>query len=117
MPKYSRVIPRDFFNEAKLLKCMGILSLKIHDRVLPEGVSIGIVESGEPFNIQLSYSGELYISNYSVLIQGTPVYFYTTYNSKEDLPFYCCTHDGEEIQVFNPDTSFTPDFVSLCKSL
>lgn len=28
---YRRVLPRDLFNEAKLLKCLGQLSLMIHD--------------------------------------------------------------------------------------
>ena len=28
---YRRVLPRDLFNEAKLLKCLGQLALIIHD--------------------------------------------------------------------------------------
>lgn len=34
-PEYQRVIPRDLFNEAKLLKCLGRLSLFIHDGKSP----------------------------------------------------------------------------------
>lgn len=30
---YTRVIPRDLFNEAKFLKCLGQVSLILHDRV------------------------------------------------------------------------------------
>ena len=36
--QYERVIPRDLFNEAKLLKCVGLLVLKIHDGENPANV-------------------------------------------------------------------------------
>ena len=48
MDNYSRVIPRDFFNEAKLLKCMGLLALKVLDNMTPNGIKILIEESGAP---------------------------------------------------------------------
>ena len=34
--KYTRVLPRDLFNEAKLMKCMGLLTLLIHDELIPD---------------------------------------------------------------------------------
>lgn len=51
---YIRVIPRDFFNESKLLKCMGQLSLKILDCQLPKGIEMYIEGDGQPFQIGLS---------------------------------------------------------------
>ncbi len=108
---YTRVIPRDFFNEAKLLKCMGILSLKILDGMLPEGISISIYESGEPFQIELDDCGDLRVMNYPIEVNGEEVIFFTAYNSKNALPFYAYIND-EPVLVFTNTTEFTNDFIS-----
>ena len=55
------VIPRDFFNYAKLLKCMGFLALNIHNGTLPDGIEISIEESGEQFEIGLE--DDLFVVN------------------------------------------------------
>jgi hypothetical protein len=112
--KYTRVIPRDFFNEAKLLKCMGILSLKILDCQLPEGIEITISESGNPFNIQLSDDGSLYVANYQIKVNGQIVEFHTTYNSKSNYPFYASV-DYCEYQVFDDGGEFTDEFIEQFK--
>ncbi len=44
--EYTRVIPRDLFNEAKLLKCIGRLVLLIHDG---DHNNISFEHDGEPF--------------------------------------------------------------------
>lgn len=108
--KYERVIPRDFFNEAKLLKCMGMLSLKILDCQLPEGISIKIEESGEPFKIKLSEEGNLFVSNYEVFINDRPVMVSTTYNSKSNYPFHCMV-DYCETPIFDESGEFTEEFI------
>jgi len=72
---YSRVIPRDFFNEAKLLKCMGQLSLAILDGMTPEGITITVEETGEPFQIELDDDGYLYLTNYEMFVNGRAVAF------------------------------------------
>jgi hypothetical protein len=108
---YTRVIPRDFFNEAKLLKCMGQLALKILDRQLPDGIDIVIEESGEPFNIELSEDGALFISNYGITINNNPAFIGSTYNSKAPYPLFVCV-DYEETQVFDDSGNFTTDFIN-----
>jgi hypothetical protein len=113
---YKRVIPRDFFNEAKLLKCMGLLSLKILDGGLPTGVNIEIEENGEFFDISQTVDGRLFISNYTTTINDVYVNLSTTYNSKENYPLLCY-HDDTETTVFNEDGSFTEEFIDFAKSL
>lgn len=112
---YARVIPRDFFNEAKLLKCLGQLALKILDRQLPEGIDIQITETGEPFRIELDDSGYLYVANYPCTINGSNVWFATTYNNKRAYPLLCMT-DGEETIVFDDNGNFDQDFINTFKA-
>lgn len=108
---YSRVIPRDFFNEAKLLKCYGQLSLAILDGKVPKGITIAIEETGESFEIALSDDGSLYVSNYEILVNGCSTTFGTRYNSKRNYPFYCQHSDTlEEIEVFDENGEFTSEF-------
>lgn len=106
---YFRVIPRDFFNESKLLKCLGQLALKVHDQQLPDNIIVNIEESGEPFAIQQDTNGDLFIANYPITINGVPVPFSASYNSKNPYPLFC-EIDGEIIEVFNDHGGFTNDF-------
>lgn len=112
MKNYQRVIPRDFFNEAKLLKCMGLLALKILDNNLPSSIQIKIEESGEPFDIELSDDGHLFVSNYPVTINGEVVLFKTSYNSKSNYPFFC-EIDYTDYEVFDEQGNFTEEFIEL----
>lgn len=108
---HCRVIPRDFFNEAKLLKCFGQLALKIADCNLPDGLIIEIEESGDPFNVVLMDEGSLTISNYRTLVNRFPVIFKTTYNSKSAYPFFC-ELDYCDYEVFDNIGEFTEEFIN-----
>lgn len=83
---YRRVIPRDLFNEAKLLKCIGALVVLVDPAIgTEEGWEIEY--DGMPFKIQQDPDGgELYIENLQFFYQGHPVYYGTKYNSKEVYP-------------------------------
>lgn len=109
---YQRVIPRDFFNESKLLKCMGQLSLKILDNATPDGMKIEIEESGDPFETYLCEDGSLAIINYPVTINDVSVGFKTTYNSKSPFPFFCQIDDCD-IEVFDDNGEFTEEFKNI----
>lgn len=110
--KYERVIPRDFFNEAKLLKCLGLLSVKILDNMIPAGIKIEITESGKAFDVrQDENDGGLYINNYSVKINGSSVLMKTIYNSKDNYPLLCTYNDYEEVLVFDESGEFSDDFI------
>lgn len=113
---YQRVIPRDFFNEAKLLKCFGQLSLKILDCTLPDGMTIYIDENGESFGIQMSHDGYLTIDNYETTLNNIPVIFKTTYNSKFAYPFFC-EYDYVDYEVFDDNGEFTKEFINFANDL
>lgn len=80
---YRRVIPRDLFNEAKLLKCMGQLALLVHDGKLP---SVTIIHDGSPFTIEQAPDGDLYLPGVRVFVGGEPLTMGTVLNSKEPYP-------------------------------
>jgi len=70
---YLRVIPRDLFNESKLLKCLGQVCLHIHDN---RAGRLAMVESGaadgEQFEIdQNEFDGSLYVSNLQFRLRGS----------------------------------------------
>lgn len=82
--KYQRVIPRDLFNEAKLLKCIGKISVLIHDNKIK---GLEALHDGDAFKITQSLDGQLTIDNIHFFDEdGTTVSFSTNYNSKEDWP-------------------------------
>lgn len=111
MKNYNRVIPRDFFNEAKLLKCFGVLALKVLDCQVPQGINISIEESGEAFKVKLDQiNGSLHIVNYPVSINGEIVEVGTQYNSKDNFPFYCYINYCE-ILIFDEDGNFSEEFI------
>lgn len=113
MEQYVRVIPRDFFNESKLLKCMGKLSLSVLDCTLPKGITVIINDTGDPFDIRLSDDGSLYVENVETFVNDRVSRFFTRYNSKRNFPFYCIHPDSlEEIEVFTETGEFSDDFVS-----
>lgn len=115
---YCRVIPRDLFNESKLLKCMGRLSLMVHNCKTPRGITID--DTCDPFEIVLWDAGYLEIANLPVFIHDFHVAFATIYNNKGDYPLYA-VYDDEFIRVFNDDDGFapdlSPDFIELCNHL
>lgn len=109
---YSRVLPRDLFNEAKLLKCMGLLCTKIHDGKLKAKFS----HNGEPFDISLTPDGTLFISNLEISINDEFVFFGTTYNSTANYPLIVM-HNYEEHRVFSENGEFDIYFLNFIKSL
>ena len=112
--EYTRVIPRDLFNEAKLLKCIGRLCLLIHDNNVP--VEMKAHNDGEPFNIEMLSEGSLTISNVDISIKGNTYVFKTTYNSKSNYPLYV-VNEYDEYPVFDDNGQFDPEFIEFCNSL
>lgn len=120
MMTYMRVIPRDLFNESKLLKCLGQLSLIAHDgldcrRQRVERLIVEFEEGleGDPFMIeQNEMSGALYCRTLRVEVNGRLVSVASTYNSKS--PFPLCFGDNEE-PVFNDDGSLSDEFLAFAE--
>ncbi len=114
---YTRVIPRDLFNEAKLLKCMGRLTLLELDRMLPCKMII-VHDDSKPFDIQLMEEGSLYIRNIEVFIKEEPAAFIfkTTLNSKANYPMFV-EHKSCDYRVFNEAGEFDEEFLEFVKTL
>lgn len=109
---YMRVIPRDFFNEAKLLKCMGMLELKILDGNAPKGIRMN--DPGTPFEImQDKGDGSLSVANYQITIKNQYYHFSSIYNSKDNFPFTVTTLEQEDIRVFTEEGEFTQEFINF----
>jgi hypothetical protein len=112
--EYQRIIPRDLFNEAKLLKCMGRLCLLIHDDMTPVEMSFDEVDK---FEIgQLKSDGALTIANMHVYIKGKEFLFKAQYNNKHNYPFKL-EHDDADYQVFDENGNFDQEFLDFCKKL
>ncbi len=113
MRGHIRVIPRDLFNESKLLKCLGQLSLKIHEKGAFDMTMHLFDEEDKGFLIyQDPGDGSLMVPNLVVLNRDKkPIVFKSTYNSKEPYPLFMVDPESEEeITVFNEDGSFTDEF-------
>lgn len=111
---YQRVIPRDLFNEAKLLKCLGQLSLIIHDGVgVPKGLALEHENPEEGFQIHQDEStGALYCGNLECFYAGRLIGLRSPYNSKEAFPLRFVL-DDEEDSVFTETGALSPEFLNL----
>lgn len=112
--QYQRVIPRDLFNEAKLLKCMGQLCLLIHDNLTPAEMNFS--HDNSPFQIGLLIDGTLTIKNLTITINGKPFLFKTKYNSRANYPLYL-EYDSCDYQVFNDKGEFDQEFIDFCETV
>ena len=117
---YQRVIPRDLFNEAKLLKCMGQLALLVHDDVMQEGLNIEINYNGDAYDYdydegfcvyQDPNSGNIGVGNLAVRINNERYIFETRHNSKDNYPLECTVDGYECIQVLNEQGQFDQEFI------
>lgn len=114
---YHRVIPRDLFNEASLLKCMGALYIALEndnsrrtyfsDEDLP---SFDIVQRDE--------DGSIFVDNLT-LIAGEHTYRLTRpLNSRQPWPLYAERIDDERfdpVAVFNNDGTLSDDMKTLIR--
>jgi hypothetical protein len=81
---YPRVLPRDAFNEANLLKCIGELTLLIENDMLP---GWAYVFDGRPFAISQDASdGSISVGNISFTKDRETVSVSTPLNSRRGWP-------------------------------
>lgn len=113
---YTRVIPRDLFNEAKLLKCYGQLALHIHNGDCPPGL---LIEHTNTWRVdQHPDCGGLYFS-FGMIVSagGMRLDLRTTYNSKLAYPLLCTDTKDGVFYVFTDDGVFTSEFSEYCRKL
>lgn len=108
---YLRVIPRDLFNESKLLKCVGFIVLEYENKMFPDNVEI--IYDGKPFNIQQDCDGNIEIVNLVLRKDGDDVRLYHPLNNKNSYPLRAEFFAGENVRVFDNDGLFTKEFEDL----
>lgn len=90
---------------------MGHLLIKSDQHDRPEGITIQIVENGEPFRIEKDdSSGDIYVANYNITVNGKPVIFATNLNSRSGYPLYCA-YDNCEYTVFDENGDWDKEFI------
>jgi hypothetical protein len=115
---YTRVLPRDLFNEADLLKCMARLCIFLDDT--PDHVASleDDMEAGAPFDVQQSMtSGAIYVANIPFSVSGEAYDLYRPLNSRQPWPLWCGpSHgEGEAIRVFSEEGLLSEDMLSLIR--
>lgn len=111
---YMRVLPRDAFNEANLLKCYGQLYLQLEFHDIP-GVELVHFAEDEPFRVyQNPGDGSLMLDNVQLLVRADRQVLFRPLNSREPYPLYCITRD-DCIAVFNDDGTLTIAMLDFLK--
>jgi hypothetical protein len=122
MSNYVRVIPRDFFNESKLLKCHGQLTLNIH-KLNDFKVSEEFDNEEEGFQImQSDLDGSIFVSNYIFRVNGNELALSTPLNNKENYPmtflYYSQKTDEEYMgNVFEENGVFSEEFYEILNDI
>ncbi|WP_247537479.1 hypothetical protein [Ralstonia pseudosolanacearum] len=109
---YLRVIPRDLFNEANLLKCYGRLYINLENLNAPD---VSIEHDGEAFDVyQCQDDGSTTLCNVTLCVRGNPCTLLRPLNSRDAWPLYARTADSE-VPVFDDSGDFTADMVDLLR--
>ena len=82
--RFERVIPRDLFNEAKILAMVSKFAADVAAGKMPKGFSGKL---SPRWSVALSEDGELYISGLSVSFDGHPVKITMPYNAGKESRF------------------------------
>ena len=127
---YARVIPRDLFNEANLLKCYGRLWCLLDETRghnarlgLDPAANDGEDYSGAPFDVQQEISdGGISIANIPFRVGGTLYRLYVPLNNRRAWPLWCEAFDQEGVpefceRVFDDDGHLSPQFFALITGL
>lgn len=108
---YERVLPRDAFNEANLLKCIGQISLLELDHMAP-GFETKLVSfnNDNSFQIQQDQSdGSIYATNFIIRFKGNRLAHEVPLNCKRKYPMRV-EYKGELEWLFNEDGTLSEKF-------
>lgn len=108
---YQRVIPRDLFNEASLLKCYGRIYIELENHDLPH---VQLEHDGQAFEIEQDPgSGGLSIANVQLRVGDDCIRLHRPLNSREAYPLYMTDEDECEVPLFDDKGAFTPEALDL----
>lgn len=109
---YTRVIPRDLFNEANLLKCYAQIYINLEN--MNVDASLIPPHDNEGFEIiQDEDTGSTSIENVKLIVGDTEVELFRPLNSRESWPLIMRTENEDEIYIFEDDGSFTPEMTEF----
>lgn len=120
---YTRVIPRDLFNEANLLKCYGQIYIELER--LPADSPAQLVEQfeqGEPFKVEQDCNGCLSLSNVALFVRGDRCWLSRPLNSREPWPLWIEGTDklgelDDPFEVFDESGKFSPLMLAFISGL
>lgn len=111
---YHRVIPRDLFNEASLLKCYGALYIALENH---NGEARFSQEDLPSFDIvQRDDDGAIFVDNLSLITRGRMYRLTRPLNSRQPWPLYAERIDDDSadpVAVFNDDGTLSADMKTL----
>lgn len=103
-----RILPRDAFNDANLLKCIGKITMMIEDGEID---CVSYSYDGEPFDIRQDESdGSTYVNNIQFCTKsGKPLKHSRPLNSRDAWPLLFILNDNE-YYAFSEKGEFLPNF-------
>lgn len=111
---YRRVIPRDLFNEANFLKCLGGVYIQLESQDWPHVSFEYDEESEKPFYVyQWQDDGSLVCDNIRLFVRGEFITLYRPLNSRQPWPLHFTDLEDIEGQVFNDDGTFHQEFIDF----
>ena len=109
------VLPRDLFNTAKLLKCLGRLSLHILDGVIP-GMKLERRKSDQHPFICSDCTGALYCMSLELTYRGKLFMLSTPVNAQGRYPLECHTNETS-YPVFRENGMLSEEFATNFNAL
>ena len=116
MHTYTRVIPRDLFNEAKLLKCLGRLSLLIHEEKAPKGLFMHANNGDHRFVMHNTGMLSIKWPTLSIMMNGVTLTFGIYANNRTPYPLELVYGD-DEVRVFDDEGNFEDEFLEFLKTI
>lgn len=119
MQRYQRVLPRDLFNEANLLKCYGRLWILLGQT--PDHHAALVEEDVPFFDIRINEgSGGLTVYNLTFTVRGVRYRLERPLNSRAAWPLMVEGYDVESgfdaIDVFDEHGNLSPEMLSFIRS-
>ncbi|NJL70193.1 MAG: hypothetical protein HC888_00665 [Candidatus Competibacteraceae bacterium] len=127
------VLPRDAFNIAKLIKCIGQASLHIHDgfsqSIHPSPVwscyrKLSFEMKGDSFSVRQSCDdGSVFCDNFWIIINDSDrkelerYWLHTVYNSRENYPAFIVITGEVHLPVFDAYGLFSEEFKAFVDKL
>lgn len=109
--RYTRVLPRDLFNESSLLKCIGKLWLLVENSQTARFLE----ESVPSFQIVMDESsGGISVGNLHFEVNGNACHLYRPMNSRRFWPLYLVNEEtDDEIDVFTESGTFSAEMLAF----